>query len=135
MVNLLIVEGEATMRARLRAYLEMILPRCQVLEAGNGPHALYLGACARPELVLVDAGLKDTSGFELTASLRALSPAPAVIVISYHAGEDCVVRARNAGAYACLVRDRLASDLAPTIARAIGVACASTSGSGSPARA
>src|SRR5688572_4314930 len=74
-VNLLIVEGEATMRARLRAYLEMILPRCQVLEAGNGPHALNLCAGARPELVLVDAGLKDTSGFELTASLRALSPA------------------------------------------------------------
>lgn len=119
------------MRARLRAYLELILPSCRVLEAWNGARALELCAGERPELVLVDIGLPDTNGIALTERLRALSPAPAVIVISYHDCEDYAARARTAGAFTYLVKNRLATDLAPAIARALGIARrpASTPGS------
>ncbi|HXU41474.1 MAG TPA: response regulator transcription factor [Burkholderiales bacterium] len=130
-MNLLVVDGEAMMRARLRAYLELILPSCRVLEAWNGAHALALCASERPELVLVDIGLPDTNGIALTARLRALSPAPAVIVISYHDGEDYAARARAAGACTYLVKNRLASELAPALARALGIRPRSASTPGS----
>jgi len=132
-MNLLIVDNEAMMRARLRAYLEVILPRCRVLEAWDGAHALALCASERPELVLVDIALPETNGIALTAQLRALSPAPVVIVISYHDGEDYAARARAAGAFTYLVKNRLASELAPALARALGVSQrpASRRGSGS----
>ena len=110
------------MRARLRAYLELILPSCRVVESWSGSQALELCASERPELVLVDIGLPDTNGIALTARLRTLSPAPVVIVISYHDGKDYAARARAAGAFTYLVKNRLASDLAPAIARALGIA-------------
>ena len=120
-MNLLIVDGEVTMCARLRAYLEVILPRARVLEAWSGARALELCARERPELVLVDVGLPDINGLELTARLRALSPAPAVIVISYDDGEEYAARARAAGAHSFLVKNRLVTELAPAIARALGI--------------
>jgi len=134
-MNLLVVEHEAMMRARLRAYLELVLPRCRVLEAGSGAQALELCASERPELVLVDITLPDTNGVALTVRLRALSPAPAVIVISYHDVAHYAARARAAGAYTCLVKDRLATDLAPAIAGALGIKSASTPGNESSGRA
>ena len=120
-MKLLIVDGEVTMCARLRAYLEVILPRSRVLEAWSGARALELCVKERPELVLVDVTLPDMNGMELTTRLRALSPSPAVIVISYHEGTDYAERARAAGACCFLVKNRLATELAPAVARALGI--------------
>ena len=120
-MKLLIVDSDVMMGARLRAYLELILPRCRILEAWSGARALELCGRERPELVLVDISLPDINGLDLTVKLRALSPAPAVIVISEDDGAEYAARARAAGAFAHLAGNRLASELAPVLARALGV--------------
>ena len=109
------------MCARLRAYVEVIVPRCRVLEAWSGARALEVCTKERPDLALVDVSLPDTDGVALTAQLRGLSPAPAVIVISYHQSEDNAARALAAGAHTYVVKNRLAAELAPAIARALGI--------------
>ena len=128
-MKLLIVDSDVMMGARLRAYLELILPRCGVLEAWSGARALELCARERPELVLVDISLPDIHGIDLTVQLRALSPAPVVIVMSEDDGAEYAARARAAGAFANLAKSRLASDLAPAIARALGITRRPTDGS------
>jgi DNA-binding NarL/FixJ family response regulator len=119
-MNLLIVEHDAATCLALRSSLSAAVPGSRVLEASTGARALEICARERPELVVVGARLPDTDGLALTSRLRALSPAPVVIVVARVDGGDVAERARAAGVYAYVAKDRLATDLVPAVSRALG---------------
>jgi DNA-binding NarL/FixJ family response regulator len=57
-------------------------------------------------VVLMDLSLGDgPGGIEATASLRALSPAPAVLVLTTYDSESDILRALDAGAAGYLLKD------------------------------
>ena len=68
-------------------------------EAGDAALALEMisGADA-PDLVIVDAMLGNASGLALLADLKALSPAPPVLILSMHDEGAHAERALQAGA-------------------------------------
>ena len=120
-MTLLIVEAQDAMRATLRDFLQPVFPHLRILLAESAEQALALCESEQPELVLLDLGMPDGKGFELAARLRTCSPAPAVIATSYRIGPEYDARASSAGACALVARDRLATELAPTIAWALGL--------------
>ena len=67
------------------------------LETDQGRHALELAASHNPDLVLLDLGLPDMDGLEVTSELRTWSQVP-IIVISARGQEDDKVRALDTGA-------------------------------------
>ena len=93
----LVVENEAP----VRAYLEQQLSDdgFDVLSAEEGRKALELAERARPDLVVLDAVLPDTSGFEVCTRLRQGEPGRAwnrdvpVIIVSSRC--DAVDRLRG----------------------------------------
>ncbi len=91
----LLVEDELAMRKFLRASLASHGFRC--VEAASAREALALAPNHNPELILLDLGLPDGDGMELTRSLRLWSRAP-ILVISARGREDDKVRALDAGA-------------------------------------
>jgi len=121
-MELLIVEDQQAMRAALRDLLASAFPQIRILQADSGAGALAICHRERPQVVLMDIRLPDTNGIELTVHLRTYSPAPAVIVISYLDGAEYAAQARAAGACAFITKDRLASELVPAVARALGIA-------------
>ena len=94
-VRLLVVEDEPQMRKFLRATLGA--NGYQVLEASTGAEAMQTASGWNPELVLLDLGLPDMDGLEVTRRLREWTAAP-VIVLSARGQEGDKVRALDAGA-------------------------------------
>jgi two-component system KDP operon response regulator KdpE len=91
----LIVEDEPQMRRFLRATLAASGYR--VLEAGTAAEGILLATSHNPALVLLDLGLPDADGFDLTRRLREWSQTP-IIVISARGREGDKVEALDAGA-------------------------------------
>jgi two-component system KDP operon response regulator KdpE len=91
----LIVEDEAPMRRFLRATLTT--HGYVVVEAASASEGLAMATQHQPEIVLLDLGLPDRDGLEVTRELRQWSAAP-IIVISARGREDEKVTALDAGA-------------------------------------
>lgn len=91
----LVVEDEPPMRKFIRASLTSHGYR--LLEADRASEALMLATSHNPELILLDLGLPDADGIELTRQIREWSQVP-IIVISARGREDDKVAALDAGA-------------------------------------
>jgi two-component system KDP operon response regulator KdpE len=91
----LVVEDEPQMRRFIRATLTS--HEYRLLEASTSAEALGLARSHSPELVLLDLGLPDGDGIEVTRRIREWSQMP-VIVISARGREDDKVTALDAGA-------------------------------------
>jgi len=67
------------------------------VEAATGERGLEEAASRLPDLILLDLGLPDVDGMEVTRRLRAWSTTP-IIVISARGREEGKVQALDAGA-------------------------------------
>lgn len=94
-LQVLLVEDEAQMRRLLRSSLP---PHGYVVtEAGTGREALAQAGGRNPDIILVDLGLPDMDGVEVTRRLREFTKAP-IIVLSARGQEQDKVHALDAGA-------------------------------------
>ncbi len=91
----LVIEDEAQMRRFLRAALES--HGFRFLEAVTAQEGTALVTSHNPDVILMDLGLPDLDGLELTRRLRDWSATP-IIVISARGREEDKVRALDAGA-------------------------------------
>ncbi|HET6462284.1 MAG TPA: response regulator, partial [Candidatus Krumholzibacteria bacterium] len=91
----LVVEDEPQMRRFIRASLDA--HGYQVGEAATASEALALATSRNPDVILMDLGLPDMDGIDLTRRLREWSRVP-VIVISARGREADKVSALDAGA-------------------------------------
>jgi two-component system KDP operon response regulator KdpE len=91
----LLIEDEPQMRHFLRAALGG--DEYQLIEASTGREGLAQAAGRRPDLVLLDLGLPDTDGLEVTRRIREWAATP-IIVISARGQERDKVAALDAGA-------------------------------------
>ncbi len=94
-LRVLVVDDEIAIQRFLRVALngEGFI----VLEAGTGQEALQALAVERPDLVLLDLGLPDIDGVEITRRLREWSQVP-VIILSVREQETDKIAALDAGA-------------------------------------
>ena len=77
-------------------------------EAENGVSALKEAKELRPDVVLLDIQLPDFDGFEVADRLRALEPAPEVILTSSHDEYAALVGTSSARAF--VLKDELSGD-------------------------
>jgi two-component system KDP operon response regulator KdpE len=93
-LRVLVVDDERPIRRFLRTALG---EEYVVFEAVNGQEALHAVAVNRPDVVLLDMGLPDMNGVEVTRQLREWTGIP-VIIVSVHDREEDKVAALDAGA-------------------------------------
>ena len=93
-LKILVVDDERPIRRFLSASLGN---RYQVLEAENGNQAIQLAALHHPDVIILDLGLPDMDGADVTRHLREWSQVP-IIVVSVRDGERDKVSALDAGA-------------------------------------
>jgi DNA-binding NarL/FixJ family response regulator len=121
-IAMLIVEDQKLIRGLLRELLQASYPDATILEAADGAQALGLCSSLSPHLVLMDVGLPDANGIDVAARIKGLLPQTVVIMVSQHSAEVYVERARAAGAFAYVRKDRVYRELLPTIERALASA-------------
>jgi len=93
-LKILVVDDERPIRRFLNASLGN---RYTILEAENGEGAIQSAAINHPDLIVLDLGLPDMDGTEVTRRIREWTDVP-VIVISVRDGEQDKVAALDAGA-------------------------------------
>jgi two-component system KDP operon response regulator KdpE len=91
----LVIEDEPQMRRFLRPALEG--QGYRVVEAGTAREGLALASSHNPDLVILDLGLPDGDGVEVTRHLREWSTVP-IVVVSARGQEADKVAALDAGA-------------------------------------
>ena len=93
--TILVIEDEHPLQKFLRAMLES--QNYGVLGADSGESGLHRAAADRPDLIILDLGLPDIDGIELTRRLREWTATP-IIVVSARGREQDKVSALDAGA-------------------------------------
>jgi DNA-binding NarL/FixJ family response regulator len=110
-IRLMLVDDHALVRDGLRARLAGE-PDIEVVgEAGDAPGTLAELARCVPNLVLMDVGMKDVNGIELTAMLLQRQPTLAVLILSMYDSVEYAQRALQAGARGYVLKDAPAAEI------------------------
>ena len=93
-LRILVVDDERSIRRFLKASLGS---QFVILEATSGEEALAAVATEHPDIVILDLGLPDIDGVEVTRRLREWSQVP-IIIVSVREREQDKIAALDAGA-------------------------------------
>lgn len=102
--TVMLVDDYQPIRESLRLFLEHIVGVTTVREAGFGRDAIDMAERIQPDIIITDANLPDVSGVEVVRNASRLSPGSRMLFIS--AADDQFVNAYEAGAEACMLKDR-----------------------------
>jgi two-component system KDP operon response regulator KdpE len=94
-LRVLVVDDERAIRRYLHAALNA--QGYTVYEASSGKDALDMAVANRPDLIILDLGLPDMDGVEVTRLLREWSKTP-IIILSVREQETDKISALDAGA-------------------------------------
>lgn len=114
-IRVALVDDHELVRDGLRALLAA-MPQLQVVgEAGSGAEALSLVAQVRPELLLVDIGMKDMTGLQLTEILCRQYPGIHILILSMYDHAEYVTSSIRAGARGYVLKDAASSEIVAAI--------------------
>jgi DNA-binding NarL/FixJ family response regulator len=119
-IRVLLADDHALVRAGIRALVERIEGVEVVAEAGNGAEALKLITELKPDLVLLDISMPETSGFEVLAQQAKEFPDVRVIVLTVHEAEAYAIRALRQGAAGFLLKSEASVELEAAIKTVTG---------------
>ncbi len=127
--TVLLIEDEPQIRRFLRSALAA--GPLTLIEAGTAREGLAQAAGRKPDVVLLDLGLPDQDGIDVTRQLREWSPVP-IIVISARGREQDKIDALDAGADDYLTKPFSIGELQARIRVALRHAAARATGTGDP---
>lgn len=116
MTRVLLVDDHAVLREGLRSILESRESAEVVGEAGNGRDAVEMARTLRPDVVVMDVGMRDLNGIEATRQIVAEDPGVGVIALSTHADRRYVLAMLEAGAAAYVLKTSAFDDLKRALA-------------------
>jgi DNA-binding NarL/FixJ family response regulator len=119
-IGVVLVEDNDVFRQALELMLE-ITPDIRVMAAvSDGESAIEVCPRIDPDVVVVDYRLPGLDGVETTAGLRSACPNAAVVVLTAAAETGEVQALLDAGAVACLTKDRGLEEIVGAIREAAG---------------
>jgi DNA-binding NarL/FixJ family response regulator len=119
-IDVVLVEDNDVFREALELMLE-VTPDIRVVAAvRDGEAAVEVCPRLDPDVVLVDYRLPGLDGVETTAALRSACPATSVVVLTAAAETGEVQALLEAGAVACLTKDRGLDEIVGAIRDAAG---------------
>jgi DNA-binding NarL/FixJ family response regulator len=103
-IRLLIADDHPIFRGGLRVLLDL-LPEVEVVgEAASGKEAVSRATECRPDVILMDLGMPDTSGIEATRQILRSHPTISILVVTMYEDDDSVFAALRAGARGYLLK-------------------------------
>ncbi len=97
-IRVLLVDDHTVVRTGLHMLLEQEEDIEIVGEAGSGREALNAIAQLQPDLVLMDIGLPDMTGIDVTRQVKQKWPGVAVVALTIHEDEEYFFQMLQAGA-------------------------------------
>ncbi len=114
-IGVLLVDDHPLVRDGLRARLESVADIEVVGEAGDAAEAERQLMACRPNVVLMDIGMREVNGIELTGRLLAHSPGLIVLILSMYDSNEYVESAMAAGARGYVLKDSPSAEIISAI--------------------
>ncbi len=111
MIRLMLVDDHPLVRDGLKAMLAGVPDVTVVGEAGDANEAMAALAACAPTLVLMDIGMKDVNGIELTSMLLRRAPQVAVLMLSMYDSVEYAQRSMQVGARGYVLKDAPSSEI------------------------
>ena len=115
MISVFVVEDDPQHQQRYREAITAAPDLRFCGAAGTAHEAMDALATLRPDVLLVDLGLPDTSGLEVVRAARRDCPQTEIMVVSIFGDERSLTEAIRAGATGYLLKDTQAHDFAEAI--------------------
>ena len=119
-IEVVLVEDNDGFRQALELMLEVTPDVRVVASVPDGETALRICAEAEPDVVLVDYRLPGLDGVETTAAIRRDHPEAAVVVLTASVESGELAALFDAGAVACITKDKGLDDIVGAIRQAAG---------------
>ena len=91
-VKVLIIEDEWEIIESVSLAFQFYWPEAQVIYAQRGARGIELAQSESPDVVILDLGLPDISGYEVLRQIRLFSSVP-IIILTVRSQEEDVVAA------------------------------------------
>ena len=114
-IRILLADDHLLMRQGLRHILEQRPDFDIVAEASSGIEAVEAARQHRPDVAIVDVGMKELNGIEATAQILKHSPHTAVLILSMYSDERYVVRGVKSGARGYVLKNSAGEELIQAI--------------------
>lgn len=119
-ISVVLVEDNDVFRESLELLLGTIPDLDVVAAVGDGRSALDVCLRLRPGVVLMDYRLPELDGVETTAAIGEACPTTAVVVLTATAESEEIDALYDAGAVACLTKDRELDEIVGAVRDAAG---------------
>jgi two-component system, NarL family, response regulator NreC len=110
-VRILIVDDHAVVRTGLRLLLDSEEGLETIAEAGTARDAVFEARKHKPDVILMDIGLPDRSGIEVTVDVLKEAPKSKVLILSMEDDPSYVREAFSAGASGYVLKEAADSEL------------------------
>jgi DNA-binding NarL/FixJ family response regulator len=114
-LRILIADDHELVRRGVREVLHSQHGWTIVAEAANGREALEKAIKLKPDVAVVDLGMPQLDGIEVTRLIRGQIPRTKVLVLTMHESDQMVKRALDAGANGYILK----SDLTECLVKAV----------------
>lgn len=104
-IRVLLADDHTVVRHGLRRILESHGDFEVVAETASGLEAFKLAGEHKPDVAVLDIGMKELSGIDAASRIARYSPKTAVLILSMHSDERYVTAAIQAGARGYLIKD------------------------------
>lgn len=99
----------------------LLEPEFEVVgKVGNGQALIEEAIRLKPDIIITDISMPILDGIEAVDRLKKLGCTSRIVFLSVHSDTDFVSRCFSTGALGYVVKSRIASELLPTIRRALG---------------
>ncbi|WP_434672222.1 response regulator [Pseudomonas sp. R1-15] len=119
-IRVALVDDHSLVRDGIRALLS-VMPRLDVVgEAENGAQAIDMVGRCQPDLLLMDIGLKDMNGLELTRLLGKQYPGLKILILSMYDNHEYISESVRAGASGYVLKNSPSKEIIAAIEAIIG---------------
>ena len=114
-IRIALIDDHALVREGIRALLA-VLPHFEVVgEAGSGAEVFELMQRTQVDILLMDVGLRDINGLELTRQLRERYPAIKVLILSMYDNQEYVSTSLAVGASGYVLKEAPSREIVAAI--------------------
>lgn len=114
-ISVLLVDDHTLVRRGFRRILEDEADIKVVGEAGDGKEAIKLAEELKPNVIVMDCALPETSGLVATRKILSKSPEQKILMLSMHSEDTLVRQALEAGARGYVLKNAVDLELAGAI--------------------
>lgn len=110
-IHIILVDDHQVVRDGIKSLLSACQEAEVIAEADSGAALFDLLRQHQPDIILLDIGLPDISGIEITRRLREEYPKVRVLILSMYNSEDYIFNALKAGAMGYLPKTTTRAEL------------------------